>query len=348
MTTTPRKSNDVQPSIKLYEIATLLGGELVGDRNLQITGVAGIKDAEKGDITFLSNAKYLPFLFSTKASAVVVDLDIDTKDLPAIRVSNPSSAFTKIVTYFTPAQPPAIIGVHPTAVIAEDVHLGDRVSVGAQCVIERNSKIGGGTVVGAQCFIGHDAHLGKNCFIHPHVTIREGVHIGDGVIIHSGSVIGSDGFGYEAADGKHIKIPQLGSVVIEDDVEIGANVCVDRGRFKNTHIGKGTKIDNLVQIAHNVVIGENCLVVSQAGISGSTVLGDRVIIAGQVGLVGHIEVGDDVIVAARSGVTKSVPAKSILLGEPAKPMQEQKKIFALISRLPELFKDLADIKKKLS
>ncbi len=348
MTTTPRKSNDVQQSIKLYEIATLVGGEMVGDRNLQITGVAGIKDAEKGDITFLSNAKYLPFLFSTKASAVVVDLDIDTKDLPAIRVSNPSSAFTKIVTYFTPAQPPAIMGVHPTAVIAEDVYLGERVSVGAQCVIEKNSKIGGGTVVGAQSYIGHDAHLGKNCFIHPHVTIREGVHIGDGVIIHSGSVIGSDGFGYEAANGKHIKIPQLGSVVIEDDVEIGANVCVDRGRFKNTHIGKGTKIDNLVQIAHNVVIGENCLVVSQAGISGSTVLGNRVIIAGQVGLVGHIEVGDDVIVAARSGVTKSVPANSVLLGEPAKPMQEQKKIFALISRLPDLFKDLADIKKKLS
>ncbi len=347
MTTTPRKNNEASKSIKLYEIAALVGGEVVGDRNTLITGVAGIKDAEKGDITFLANAKYLPFLTQTNASAVIMAADIETQAVASIRCAHPSQAFTKIVSYFTPPQTHAPIGVHPTAVIAEGVHLGDKVSIGAQAVIEKNAFVGDRTVIAAHSYVGPEARVGHDCFIHPHVTLREGVIVGHGVIIHSGSVIGSDGFGYESMEGVHIKIPQLGSVEIGDDVEIGANVCVDRGRFKNTRIGKGTKIDNLVQIAHNVIIGENCLVVSQAGISGSTQLGDRVIIAGQVGLVGHIELGDDVIVAARSGVTKSVPAKTVLLGEPAKPIQEQKKIFALISRLPEMFKDLAELKKKI-
>ncbi len=179
------------------------------------------------------------------------------------------------------------------------------------------------------------------------MTIREETEIGDRVIIHSGSVIGSDGFGYETVDGNHIKIPQTGSVWIQDDVEIGANVCVDRGRFQKTVIKKGVKIDNLVQIAHNVVIGENSLIISQAGISGSSELGKNVIIAGQAGLVGHITLGDETVVGAGAGVTKSWPAKSIILGSPAKPLSEQKKLFAFISRLPELFKEFAELKKKV-
>lgn len=347
MTTTPRKNNEAAKSLKLFEIAQLVHGELVGDRNVVITGVAGIKDAQKGDITFLANAKYLPFLRHTHASAVIVGPEVETSDRAFIRSDHPSQAFTQIVSYFTPKAAPIEAGVHPTAIIAKNVHLGPNISVGAYVVLEEGVFVDEGSVLHAHLYVGRDTHIGKNCILYPHVTLREHVKIGDRVIIHSGSVIGSDGFGYETADGRHIKIPQFGSVEIEDDVELGANVCVDRGRFKNTLIKRGTKIDNLVQIAHNVVIGEDCLVVSQVGISGSTELGKRVIVAGQAGLVGHIEVGDDAIIGARSGVSKSVPAGAVMLGEPARPIQEQKRLFAFISRLPELFKEFADIKKKI-
>jgi UDP-3-O-[3-hydroxymyristoyl] glucosamine N-acyltransferase len=232
------------------------------------------------------------------------------------------------------------------AIIADDVRLGTGAVVEAHAVVEDGAVIGKAVRIGANVFIGHHAKIGNMSHIYPNVVIREHVQIGQRVIIHSGTVIGSDGFGYEIIDGKHVKIPHVGSVLIEDDVEIGANTCVDRGRFKNTIIRKGTKIDNLVQIAHNVVIGENCVVVSQVGISGSTELGKNVVVAGQAGIVGHVSVGDEAVICARSGVSKTVPTKAVVLGEPAKPIQEQKKIFALIARLPEMFKDLSDLKKK--
>jgi len=347
MTITPKRNNDAPKSIKLYEVAQLIGGELVGDRNLVITGVAGIKEAEKGDITFLANAKYLPFLVQTRASAVITASETSSGDKAIIRTLNPSLAFAKIASYFMPQEEPVEHGVHPTAVIGKNVHLGEAVSVGAHAVIEEGSRVGDRTSIGAGCYIGRNTQLGHDVRLYPRVTVRECVKIGHRVIIHSNSVIGSDGFGYETVDGKHLKIPQVGSVDIEDDVEIGSCVCIDRGRFKNTRVGRGTKIDNLVQIAHNVILGQDCLIVSQAGISGSTELGDRVVVAGQAGIVGHVTLGEDVIVGARSGVSKSVPPKTVVLGEPARPIQEQKRLFALIARLPEFFKDLAELKKKM-
>ena len=327
MNPTQRKNSE-QKVLTLQEIARLVDGELLGDGQGVITGVAGIQEAKAGEITFLSNAKYLPFLEKTQASAVITSKEIVFSSKFLIRVSNPSQAVNKVISFFHPARPELSMGIHPTAVVDPTVCLGKRV------------------FIGAHVFIGADCHLGEDVWIYPNVTVYSGARIGNRVIIHSGTVIGSDGFGYETVEGEHLKIPHTGNVVIEDDVEIGANVCVDRGRLQKTWIQRGTKIDNLVQIAHNVVIGPNCLIVSQAGISGSTELGKNVIIAGQAGIVGHIKIGDEAIVGAGAGVTKSVPDKTVVLGGPARPIQEQKKIFALIARLPELFNELSEIKKR--
>ncbi len=347
MTPTPRKNSETSKSIKLGEIAALVEGELVGDPKLTITGVAGIKEARPGDITFLSNSKYLAYLDQTQASAIITPPDTVSPKKTLIRTPNPSKAFTQVISFFVPSTAVKAAGIHPTAVLGANVRMGGGVALGAYCVIEDNVVIGDGTVIDAHCFIGRETMIGAGVHIFPSVTLRESTSVGDNVIIHSGAVIGSDGFGYETVDQVHVKIPQIGSVVIEDDVEIGANVCIDRGRFQKTWIKKGTKIDNLVQIAHNVVIGENSLIISQAGISGSAELGKNVIVAGQAGIVGHIRLGDGAIVAAGAGVTKSVPDNTIVLGSPAKPIAEQKKIFALIARLPALFKDLSEIKNKL-
>ena len=347
MTTTQKRNNEAAKSLKLSEIAQFVGGELVGDRNLAITGVAGIKEAQKGDITFLANAKYLPFLRQSHASAVIASDGVDPGRLALVRAKDPSRAFTKVVSLFMPVLHRAEPGVHKTAVVAANASIGTHVSIGACAVIEEGVSIGSGCVIGPGCVIEHGVSIGLDTRLYPQVTLREGVLIGKGVIIHSNSVIGSDGFGYETVDGKHVKIPQAGSVEIGDDVEIGSCVCIDRGRFRNTRIGRGTKIDNLVQIAHNVTIGEDCLIVSQVGISGSTEVGDRAVIAGQAGLVGHITIGADAVIGARSGVSKSVPAGTIVLGEPARPIQEQKKLFAAIARLPEFFRDFAELKKRI-
>ena len=346
--TPQRKNNEVPKSLKLQQIAELVGGELIGDREVVITGVAGIKEAGKGDITFLSNARYLPFLKQTQAAAVITSKDTVFKDKPLIRAANPSQAFNKVISFFIPTPFSKSSGVHSTAVIGKNVQLGKEVSVGPHAVVEEGASIGDNTILEAGVFIGRNTKIGKDSHVYPNVTIREEIEIGDRVIIHSGTVIGSDGFGYETIEDVHVKIPQLGSVLIESDVEIGANVCIDRGRFKKTWIKKGTKIDNLVQIAHNVVIGSNSLIVSQAGISGSAELGENVIVAGQVGIVGHVTVGDGAIIAAGAGVTKSVPAKMTMFGRPARPMAEQKRILALIARLPELFKEIAEIKKRFN
>ncbi len=340
----PRES---EKGLKLGEIAARVGGELVGDPEIRITGAAGIKEAKNGDITFLSNAKYLPFLDETAASAVITAKEIISEKKSLVRIANPSLAFTQVVSFFASGKPSGILGLHPTAVIDPSARLGTGISIGPYVVIEKDTVIGNRAAILAHTFIGARSTIGDDALIYPHVTIREETQIGHRVIIHSGTVIGGDGFGYETIDGVHVKIPQTGFVLIEDDVEIGANVCIDRGRFQKTWIQKGSKIDNLVQIAHNVTVGPNCILVSQSGISGSTELGKNVVIAGQAGLIGHIRIGDDVVIGAQAGVSKSIPEKSIVLGSPAKPISEQKKLFALISRLPELFKELAAIKKKL-
>ena len=347
MTPTPkRKNSGIPKNFRLKEIAELVGGELVGDAEVSITGVAGIREAEEGDITFLSNAKYLPFLDKTRAAAVITSKDVRSKSKPLIHSSNPSRAFTKILPFFKPSYTPKPSGVHRTAVIDKTVRLGKDIFIGPHVVIEESTVVGDHTIIGANTFIGSACSIGAHARIYPNVTVREETKIGDRVIIHSGAVIGSDGFGYETIDGAHVKIPQIGSVSIEDDVEIGANVCIDRGRFQKTCVGKGTKIDNLVQIAHNVIVGPNCLLISQCGISGSTELGKNVVVAGQAGIIGHLKLGDGTIVGAQSGVTKSTPQGGVILGGPAKPIAEQKRIYVLISKLPQLFKELSELKKK--
>ncbi len=345
--TRPRKNNEVFKSLALKDIAELVEGELVGDPAITITGIAGIKEAKKGDITFLANVKYLPFLEETQASAVITSEAVSSKTKTLIRTKNPSEAFSKVIPCFTAAREMKSSGIHPTAVIASDARLGGGVHIGPHAVIESGVVVGDHSVIEANAFIGKGSSVGLNTHIYPNVSIYERTCIGNNVIIHSGAVIGSDGFGYETADGRHTKIQHVGIVQIDDDVEIGSNVSIDRGRFQKTWIKKGAKIDNLVQIAHNVIVGENCLIISQAGVSGSSELGKNVVVAGQAGIVGHVTLGENAVVGARAGVTKSVPADTVVLGQPAKPLAEQKKLFAYIARLPELFKEFAEFKKKL-
>ncbi len=328
------------PTLTVQELAALTGGQfaLADDGARAITGAAAIADAGEGHVTFFGNAKYLAQLKASRATAALVPLDFSEPISPvAIRVENPSLAFAQLLEKFAPEPIRFAPGVHPTAVLGRDVVLGENVSVQPFVVIEDGACIGAATVLGAHSYIGHAATVGAGCQLAPRVTVGARCVIGDRVIIHSGAVLGSDGFGFEFAGGRHVKIPQTGIVQIDDDVEIGANVTIDRARFGRTWIQEGTKIDNLVQIAHNVVIGRHCLIVSQVGISGSTKLGNYVTLAGQVGVVGHIEIGDQTIVAAQSGVSKSIGSKQIVFGYPAMPLRESKEQLARIGRLPKLY-----------
>jgi UDP-3-O-[3-hydroxymyristoyl] glucosamine N-acyltransferase len=331
----------------LREIAEFLQGEIVGDDSVIITGISGIKEAASGDITFLANPKYLPLIDKTQASAIITSRQIKSAPKPIIRTENPSLAFSRLVSLLHPSLTRHPKGRHATAVLGQGVSLGKDVAIGAHAVIEDGVTIGDNTVVYAGCYIGPDTRIGKDTVIYPHVSVRERVVIGERVIIHSGAVIGSDGFGFVDVEGKHLKIPQAGIVEIGDDVEIGANVTIDRARFDKTIIGSGTKIDNLVHIAHNVVTGENCIIIAQAGVSGSTILGKNVTLAGQAGLVGHITVGDNAIVAAQGGVTKSVPPDTIVSGYPARPHEKAKRINACIQNLPRLYEMVNELKKKI-
>ena len=327
-------------TLTVQELAALVGGQfaLPADGAKTILGGAAIADAGEGDITFFGNAKYLAALKSCRATAALVPLDF-TEEIPpiAIRVQNPSLAFATLIEKFAPAPVRFAPGVHASAVIGRDVTLGEGVSVQPFVVIEDGASIGSGSVIGAHGYIGHGAKLGADCLLHPRVTVGTSCVIGHRVILHSGVVLGSDGFGFEFSAGKHVKIPQIGIVQIDDDVEIGANTTIDRARFGRTWIGEGTKIDNLVQIAHNVVIGRHSLVVALTGIAGSVKIGNYVTIAGQVGIVGHIEIGDQAIVAAKSGISKNIPAKEVVWGSPSLPMREAKEQLALVRRLPKLY-----------
>jgi len=333
----------------LKDIAELVGGELIGDPGIKISGVAGIKEAEEGDITFLANPKYAPLINTTKASAIIADSEARSDSKPIIRSKNPSLAFEKVISLFTAEEqlkPP--VAVHKSAVIGKNVALGKDISIGAYAVIEDEVSLGDNSVVYPGVFIGQKTKIGKNALIYPNVSIRERVAIGDNVIIHSGAVIGSDGFGFIAVEGKHRKIPQRGTVEIGDDVEIGSNVTIDRARFAKTVIGRGTKIDNLVHIAHNVIVGENTLIIAQAGISGSTVIGNNVIIAGQAGLVGHIKIGDGAVLAAQAVVTNSVPANTIVSGYPARKHENALKVDACVQNLPRLYEEIKELKAKIA
>ena len=335
--------------ISLKEIAEIIDGELTGDFGIVITGVSGIKEAREGDITFIANPTYKSLIDSTQASAIIISAEEQIKaDIPLIQTENPSLAFVKVLEIFSREKVNRVaIGIHASAVIGKNVQLGKDLTIQAYAVIEDNVRIGDRGVIYPGVYIGKNVQIGNNTVIYPQVSIRQGVIIGSRVIIHNGTVVGSDGFGYEILNGAHHKIPQLGTVVIEDDVEIGANVTIDRARFDKTLIGRGTKIDNLVQIAHNVVIGPNSIIVAQTGISGSVTVGKNVILAGQVGVTGHLSIGDNSIVGAQSGVTKDIPPDSRVLGSPVRPFNLALRIQAVIKRLPELFKKILNLEKKI-
>jgi UDP-3-O-[3-hydroxymyristoyl] glucosamine N-acyltransferase len=331
----------------LERLAKMAGGELVGDGSLQITGAASLAEATPGEISFFATRKYVGLLRKTRASAVFVPTDFTEPTTPAqIQVSNPTKAFEQVVLKFAPKPITFAPGIHPSAVVDSSAQLGDRVSIQPHAIIETGAKIGDDTIIGAGSYVGHETVIGPACLIYPLVTIRERSRIGSRVIIHSGAVIGADGFGFEMVDGRQQKIQQLGIVQIDDDVEIGANTTIDRARFGRTWIQEGVKIDNLVQIAHNVVIGKNSVIVAQTGISGSTRVGERVTMAGQVGIVGHVDIADGSIIAAQSGVSKSVPG-GVWFGYPAGPIEETKQQIAWIHRLGKLFARVKEIEKKL-
>jgi UDP-3-O-[3-hydroxymyristoyl] glucosamine N-acyltransferase len=334
-------------SFTLQELASMSGGELVGDPKLKITGAASLAEATSREISFFANRKYIGLLRKTRASAVFVPPDFAEPLAAAqVRVPNPTKAFEQVVLKFAPKPITFTPGIHPSAMVGPNVRLGERVSIQPHAVIEDGSEIGDDTIISAGSYIGHETTIGSACLIYPLVTIRERSRIGSRVIIHSGAVIGADGFGFEIVDGRQQKIQQLGIVQIDDDVEIGANTTVDRARFGRTWIQQGVKIDNLVQIAHNVIIGKNSVIVAQTGISGSTRVGERVTMAGQVGIVGHVEIADGSIIAAQSGVSKNVPG-GVWFGYPAGPIDEVKQQIAWIRSLGKLFARVKEIEKKL-
>jgi UDP-3-O-[3-hydroxymyristoyl] glucosamine N-acyltransferase len=333
----------------LAEIAEYLQGELVGDPATKISGVAAIKEAQTGDLTFLANPKYTAFLKTTSASGVIVGRETNTGGIrvPLIRHVNPYFAFARAVELIVDTRKVYPEAVHPTAVLAEDVGLEKGVHVGPCVVLERGVRLERNSTILAGSFIGPDSSVGEGSLIYPNVTVRENVEIGKNVIIHSGTVIGSDGFGYAKEKGVHQKVPQIGGVKIEDDVEIGANATIDRAALGVTRIGKGTKIDNLVQIGHNVDIGENCIIVAQVGIGGSTRVGDNAVLAGQAGLAGHLKIGKQVVIGAQSGVTKDFPDGTTIFGYPAREIHKTKRIEAHLSRLDLYVQRLKEVERKL-
>ena len=332
-------------------LADHVGGVIAGDgADRVVTGINDLRSAQTDQVSFLGNSKYEPQALASKAAAILVSpRDSDRFSFTRIVVESPSAAFGKISALFAPPPIRDEPGIHPTAVVAADVVVGEGVSIAAHAVISAGVRLGAGCVIGASSFVGEQTAIGENTRLYPLVVIRERSVIGARVIIHSGAVIGSDGFGYDfdPKTGRHVKIAHTGYVQIDNDVEIGANTTIDRGRFGRTHIGEGAKIDNLVQIAHNVTIGAHSIVVAQTGISGSTSLGKYVTLAGQVGLAGHLTVGDKATITAQSGLNKDVPAGAVLAGHHAIPIRESLKLEALTRRLPELLERLKAVEDKL-
>ena len=328
------------------EIAKHLQGEVVGDASVVLNNFAPADAARKGDLTFAENEEYFSQAEQSATSAILVNNHFTSDKKVLIRVANPRVAFAKVLPLFFPEQKFSP-GVHATALADKSAKVDPTAHIGPHCVIEAGAQIGARTVLRCGNHIGENCQLGDDVKIFPNVTIYSRTKIGNRVSIHAGSVIGSDGFGYVFDEGAHRKVPQIGNVIIGDDVEIGANVTIDRGALGPTIISKGTKIDNLVQIAHNVVIGENCLVISQTGISGSTKLGNFVTLAGQVGLAGHLKIGDGAVIAAQSGVMHDVPAGEKWFGYPAQPDKQYKRQLIALHRLPELLRRVSELEKKL-
>jgi UDP-3-O-[3-hydroxymyristoyl] glucosamine N-acyltransferase len=337
------------PAPTVQALADLVGGRVLGEgADRVIRGINDLRSAGPDELSFLANAKYEASARASRAGVILVS----PKDAPklastCIEVESPNAAFAKIAALFTPPPIPVQPGVHPTAVVAPDARLGEGVSVAPHAVISAGARIGAQAIIGANCFVGEQAVIGEETRLYPLAVIRERCVIGARVIIHSGAVIGSDGFGYEFEQGRYVKIPHTGIVQIDDDAEIGANTTIDRARFGRTHIGRGTKIDNLVMIGHNVSVGEHSIIVAMSGISGSTSVGKYFTLAGQSGLAGHLTVGDRVTITAMSGINKDVGSNIVLSGRHALPAREALKQEALARRLPEFFERLKELEEKL-
>lgn len=332
--------------MKLRELADKIGAELVGDGDVEITGAAGLADASKDRITYITDENMLLKLEESHAGAAIVPLGIKTARMPTLRAKNPRYAFSLALEaiYSKPYEPR---GISDKAVLGRDVSIGSDPSIYPYVVVDDGARLGSRVTLYPGVYIGRGSVIGDDCVLYPNVCIRDGVAVGNRVIIHAGSVIGSDGFGFVTESGRHHKIPQVGGVIIEDDVEIGANCTIDRATLGNTVIKKGTKLDNLVHIAHNVTIGEHCLFAAQVGIAGSTAVGNYVVLGGQVGVGDHVKISDRVMVAAQAGVIKDPGEGAIVGGTYAMPQREWLKVQAVLPKLPELKRLIAELQKQI-
>ena len=333
-------------SFTTAQIAKLLGGQVVGDRNAPLRNFAPAESAQKGDLTFAENEDYFIHAEQSAATAIIAEKKFSSVKKILIHVPNARIAFAKALPLFFPEQKFAG-GIHPTAVIAKSAHVDPTVHIGPHCTVGERVKIGARSVLHAGNFVGDDSQLGDDVILFPNVTVYPRSQIGSRVRIHASSVIGSDGYGYVQDGGIHHKVLQIGSTVIGDDVEIGAGCAIDRGALGSTVIGKGTKLDNLVHIAHNVEIGVHCLLCAQVGIAGSAKVGNYVVMGGQVGIASHLKIGNQVTIASKSGVMHNIPDGEKWLGAPAQPDREMKRQFIAIQRLPDLLKRVAELEKKL-
>ncbi|MEW6702534.1 MAG: UDP-3-O-(3-hydroxymyristoyl)glucosamine N-acyltransferase [Bacteroidota bacterium] len=336
--------------INLKEAADFVGGVVIGNPEIELTGIAKIEEAKKGDLTFLYLPAYEKFLASTKASAILISPDFkkNRSDISYIEVKNPNVALQKIIINFLKPEI-HLNGIHTNAAIHSSVKLGKNVAVGKNVVIEDGCAIGDDTIIYHNTVILENVTIGSNCLIYPNVSIREGSVIGNNVIVHSNTVIGSDGFGYVPDEkGSFQKVPQIGNVLIEDDVELGSNVSIDRAAMGSTIVKKGAKIDNLVQIAHNVVVGENTMMSAQSGIAGSTKIGKNCMLGGQAGVTGHVEVSDFVMLGAQSGISKSIPKPGKYFGSPAIEFRDAFKREAHIRNLPEYAEKIKKLEEKIA
>ena len=332
----------------LRELAERLGCRLEGDGAIEIRRVATLEQAGEGDVTFFANPRYAPVLRRTRASAVIIGEGAPAAPCAMLRTPHPKLAFANVLAMFAPSSMPAP-GIHTHTAIAPDATLGRDVSIGPFSAVGQGAHIGDRTIVYPNVCIGDGAIIGDDCVIHSHVAIRERVILGNRVIIQNGAVIGADGYGFvQRPDGTHQKIPQIATVVLEDDVEIGANTAIDRPAIGETRIQAGAKIDNLVQIGHGVTVGRNTLLAAQVGIAGSTTIGDNVTLAGQVGVAGHVTIGKGSSAAGQSGITNSVPERMFVSGYPAIENREWLKSSAIFRKLPELRKRIADLARRIA
>ena len=333
-------------SMKLREIALFLNGSVRGDGDIAITGVQGIDEAREGDLTFVANPKYQKKIASTRASAIIVAQPPEGSGRNFLIVKDPYIALARVLSLFYPEEKPPF-GISSRAIVEEGAQIGEDVAILPNVFVGRNAKIERGVTLYPGTYIGHEAVIGEDSVLYPNVTVYRRSIIGKRVILHAGVVVGSDGFGFANPGRDNFKVPQVGYVQIDDDVEIGSNTTIDRGTLGETWIQRGVKIDNLVQIAHNVVIGENSVIVAQVGISGSTKLGRSVILGGQAGLAGHVTIGDGVMVAGQSGVAKDIPPGQIVSGTPTMPHQEWLRLQVHLGKMAELRSTVSSLMKRV-